>query len=302
MATILQWPAVVLLTLVAAGQASQAPDDIPRFRVEAYSSTLEVRVVDERGRFVRGLSEVDFQVRDEDGRRPVRLVGEHRNIRLDLVILVDIGSGTSSEVLREARKAILELIHLLSPDDRITLAVYDREVQVLAGPTSDRPTVVEGLWNIPIGGRPSWWKRMGSLFASSGLTGFAVDEALLQLSRDSHGLPAILIFSAAFGNLGPGTEEHVLERGGRVFAVGWRNRAGNLFNLGGDRTALGRLVERSGGVFYSGEAIAERLEDLAEVMKSYYTVVYVPATDEGSRRIRVEVPGRPGCRVSFRRR
>lgn len=302
MATFFPRLALPLIAWVSLTQAAQAPDEIPRFRVEAYSSTLEVRVVDENGRFIRGLSAADFQVRDEEGRRPIRLVEEQVGVRLDLAILVDIGSGTSSEALREAREAILELIHLLSPDDRITLAVYDREVQFLAGPTSDRPTLVEALWNIPLGGRPSRWKRLGSLFGSSGLTGFAVDEALLQLSRDLRGLPVILVFSAAFGNLGPGTEEHVLERGGRVFAVGWKNRAGDVFNLGGDRAGLERLVNRSGGVFYPGDAIAERLRDLAEAMKSYYTLVYVPATDEGGGDVQVEVVGHPGCRVSYRRR
>ncbi|HRR56918.1 MAG TPA: hypothetical protein P5057_08110, partial [Acidobacteriota bacterium] len=165
------WAALLLMSGLQ--NDAQPSQELPRFRVEAFSTTLEVRVVDEKGRFVHGLTTHDIQVRTDGGRRPIRVVEERGGVRLNLAVLVDIGSEMQLDELKAAREAIFELIHLLEPEDRISLFAYDRHVRLLAGPTTDRHELVEALWNLSIGGRSSWWKRLGRLFSSSALTGFA---------------------------------------------------------------------------------------------------------------------------------
>jgi hypothetical protein len=95
---------------------AQPSQELPRFRVEAFSTTLEVRVVDEKGRFVHGLTTRDIQVRTDRGRRPIRVVEERGGVRLNLAVLVDIGSEMQPDELKAAREAIFELIHLLEPE------------------------------------------------------------------------------------------------------------------------------------------------------------------------------------------
>ncbi|HRR26772.1 MAG TPA: hypothetical protein P5568_08345 [Acidobacteriota bacterium] len=292
------WAALLLMSGLQ--NDAQPSQELPRFRVEAFSTTLEVRVVDEKGRFVHGLTTHDIQVRTDGGRRPIRVVEERGGVRLNLAVLVDIGSEMQLDELKAAREAIFELIHLLEPEDRISLFAYDRHVRLLAGPTTDRHELVEALWNLSIGGRSSWWKRLGRLFSSSALTGFAVDEALLRLEEESDGVPVILVFSSAFGNIGRATEEHVARYRARIFGVGWGNPTGNIFNLGADRRTIQRLVGTSAGVMYSGSEIAERVTYLAEALKSYYLVVYVPESEEAPKEIHVEYPSCRKCWISFR--
>jgi hypothetical protein len=132
------------------------------------------------------------------------------------------------------------------------------------------------------------------------LTGFAVDEALLRLEEEGDGVPVILVFSSAFGNIGRATEEHVARFQARVFGVGWGNLAGDIFNLGADRRTIQRLVRASAGVMYSGSEIAERVTYLAEALKSYYLVIYVPENEEAPKEIHVEYPSCRKCWISFR--
>ena len=293
----------LVLSLVIAPLRGQGSAD---FLVKAYSTLLEVRVLDSGGNPVEGLKEEDFQIKAGSQVRPLLFFEERKNSNVSLVILVDIGSSMSEDSLRTAKESIFELIHLLDPEDEIAIAVYDRKVEFLSDLTSDRLELLESTRNIPVGGRTGFWKRLGSGFGTSALTGYAVDEALLHLKKARHNPRVVLAFSSAFGNLGPGTEEHLAISGARFFGVEWSNRLGNAFNLWGDRLSRGSMLSRSGGVLYSGKSIKERIDALARALQNYYLMAYDPvqaeAGIEDEPEPQIRVASRPDCRLAYLRR
>jgi hypothetical protein len=113
----------------------------------------------------------------------------------------------------------------------------------------------------------------------------------------------VLVFSAAFGNLGRGTLDHLKLAGARFFGIGWKNRLGDAFGLGGDRMARGELLRESGGLVWDAAKILERMELVADAMTHFYLAGWVPgekASDEERPEFRVK--GCPDCRVAAGRR
>jgi len=295
----------LLIAFVSAWQFASAQttdDQPPSYRVRSYSALLEVRVLDPEGRPVSGLTVGDFTVRAAGKPRPVVLFEEHQDSPVSLVILVDVGSTMSDEKVGKAKQAILELIHLLDRNDEIALAVYAGETVFLSELTTDRLQLLDALTNTSASGKAGFWKRLGTVFASNALTGPAIDEALLRLKKAEHEVHVVLLFSAAFGNLGRATVDHVLLAGARVFAVGWPNRTGDAFNLWGDRISRNEVIAESGGTAFSGARILERIDSVARTLKSYYLLAYDPPEGEEKGTPEVRIPGQPGLKVTVLRR
>ncbi len=247
-------PSLVLAPLVViagleAGRQDPAPIPGPdgvRFRVDSYSSLYEVRVFDAAGGVVSGLGREDVELLVDSHPTPLLLWEEQKKSQVSLAILLDLGSSMDEAAVRAAKQAVFELIHLLGPEDEILLAVYNRKVEFLAELTADRPTLVDALNNVTVGARVSFWKRLAQGFGTGSLTGSAIDEALLRLKSARHPQKMVLVFSAAFGNLGRGTLDHLKLAGARFFGIGWKNRLGDAFGLGGDRMAPGGAAARVG--------------------------------------------------------
>lgn len=297
---LLPWP------VSAAGmQETPAPDEAPeapKYRVDAYSNLFELRVFHPDGRVRTGLSQADLEIRVGSRRGTILWFEEKPQSPISLAILVDLGSNMDEDAVRAAKQASFELIHLLQPEDEILVGVYHREVEFLVELTTDRLTLVEGLNNITTGARSGFWKRLAQGFGTSAPTGLAVDEALLRLKRARHPLKAVLVFSAAFGNLGRGTADHLALAGARFFGVGWKNRLGDAFGLGGDRLARGHLLKESGGLVFDAQVILERLELLTETMTHFYLVAWTAEGEDGTAQPEFRVRGCPGCRIAAVRR
>lgn len=292
-------PIAALALLAAALHPLPLASQPPEFAVETYSNLQEVRVLTPEMDSVRGLRPEDFRVRVDGQERPVLFLREEPS-RISLAMLVDIGSEMSAEAIADSKRMIHDLIHLLDPEDEVMLAVYDERMHPVAPLTQDRVRLVEGIDDIAPGARPGRWRRLGRLFGSSGLTGGAVDEALLELRRARWPNRIVLVFSSAFGNIGRATQDHLEAAGARFFAVGFGNTGGDALNLWGDRLARSRLLEMTGGVEFSAELLSERIERLRDALKGYYLLAYGPedASDE-TERIEISIRDFPDYRVAF---
>jgi hypothetical protein len=294
-----------LFTFSAAQDPDPEPESgSPRYRVDAYSSLYELRIVDPGGKTLRGLRIQDLEVRAGGRAGTLQYLEERERSLMSLAILVDLGSSMDEAAIRAAKQAVFELIHLLQPEDEILLGIYNREVEFLVELTSDRLALVEGLNHLTTGARSGFWKRLAQGFGTAALTGLAVDEALLRLKQARHEVKAVLVFSAAFGNLGLGTADHLALAGARFFGVVWKNRVGDAFGLGGDRMARGYLLKESGGLVYDAEVILDRLELLAEVMSHSYLAAWTAGEGDSSEGVRPEfrVRGCADCRIASARR
>lgn len=303
---------VCFLSLALQGFLQDKDDEVltpkqetPRFLVSAYAALHEVRVTDRTGKPVLGLKRGDFIVKEDGQEREIIFGQENRNVAVTLGVLLDTGSAMSEKQIRTGKNLIFDLIHKLDSKDEILLATYDDEVHFLSPLTSDRLKLLESIRNISLGGRPRLWSRLGTLFASSANTGWAVDKTLLNLRRTKHPDRIILVISAAFGNIGKATQDHLQSAGVRFFAIRMRNSLGDIFNLGGDQTARKRIVEETGGISFDGDKILERIQLIHDSLKHYYLLAYDPADIEkpfSERKIQFLVSSHPYYRVHAVRR
>lgn len=278
--------------------------DVPKYTVQAYSSLLQVRVIDSQGHPVNGLQREDFVV--SENARPVPIIHfeERQREPVSLAVLLDVGSSMSRQQILLAKEFVFSLVHLLDPSDEILLAVYDRDVYFLSSLTKDRYELLEAVENIASGGRVGVWKKLAAGFGSSGMTGGAVDGALLELKQSAYKNKVVLVLSAAFGNLGRATMDHLALAGTRFFAISWKNRVGDALNLWGDRVSRGEILDESGGLSFPGPLAVEWAERISSSLKTFYLLAYEPAgsDEDGDRsKLQVRVPGKAGMQVSFAR-
>ncbi len=301
--------ALLLLASYPPAGSSQEPQqqsspDPPSFRVEAYSSLHEVRVLDPVGNVVRDLAAHNFRVFEEERLRPVSFFLERSDYPVTLACLVDTGSNMSEEAVTTAKKLLLDLIHRLDPNDQILLVAYGEDVHYLSRLTSDRLDLLEGLRNLSATGRRGAWTRLSRLFGSDAWTGPSIDEVLLHLKSRAFGEKVLLVFSAGFANIGLATYDHLEAAGARLIAVSVDNRLGDFFNFGGDQAARRRVIRKSGGVSYQANDVLQRVEQLRNVVKHHYLLAFEPAEPEKLARakIRIEVLSHPEYSIHFTRR
>jgi hypothetical protein len=251
------------------------------------------------------LTREDLVVREDGKKRPIVFFQEYESVPVSLVILIETGSNMTSRAISTGRELAFSLIHELEPTDEILLASYDKDVYFLTGLTTDRTVLVNALWNIGLGGRPSKWARMAKLFASSSYTGHAVDLSLLEVTRSTSGNKIILVVSAGFASIGPATADHLEMAGARLIAVSMSNKLGDTFNLGGDQTSRKRVIERTGGVTFPGRDVLKRIDQVRDTIKRHYRLAYKPVESEKDllkRNVEFRVRSCPECQVHAGRR
>ncbi len=289
---------------VAAAVGQETPDQ-PRFRIDVRAAAYEVRVLDADRKPIRGLTAEDFLVLEDGAARPVVQLRENPSPGLSVAMLLDIGSTMSREKILLGRRLMHGLVHLLDRDDEILLGVYAQDVDFVSELSSDRYHLSQSIELIGSGARPGKWKRLGNLFMSSALTGYAVDHALLQLKKANNPDKIVMVISAGFGGIGEATLDHLHTAGARFFGVSLPNRKGDVLSLGGDQSARKRIVRRTGGIAYSGQEALAKIESLRDAMRHYYLLAYEPAPgddDWTKRKVRFRIPGQPQATVHAVRR
>jgi VWFA-related protein len=131
----------------------------PVVRIETDIVSIDVRVVEERsGRAKEGLTVEDFAV-FEDGVRQ-KIVGfEGSESPLHLALLIDT-SGSTREELTTLRSAAGQFFALLRPQDRLALAQFQREVELLRDLTDDRSRLEAGLQVLRSGSGTSFYDAL----------------------------------------------------------------------------------------------------------------------------------------------
>jgi len=276
----------------------------PRYQIQAYSTLHELRVVDREGNSVKGLTEKSFLVLESGEQRPIQYFEEMESSPVSLGILVDIGSSSNEEQILVAKAAIFELVHLLDQTDEVLIGVYDTDIHFLSDLTKERLELLRAIENISPGGRINFFSKLAHVFASSAHTGWAIDKTLMRIKNCDHANKILVVFSAAFGSIGPATMEHLQLGGTKLFAVTWKNRAGDALNFWGDKTASKRVISGSGGIAFRGQTILERIEVLRESLESYYLIAYRPLdiASKEEAEVEIQIPNHPEYRIHAVRR
>ncbi len=134
--------AVTLLLVVAPPVSSQKkngeqdPQRPEVIKLDTVLVTVPVIVTDSYGRFVTGLSRNDFTLR-EDGMLQEIADFSSTEAPFNVALLIDTSRSTRNK-LKTIRKAALEFIKQLQPDDQVLIASFDEQVRFLGEFTNNR--------------------------------------------------------------------------------------------------------------------------------------------------------------------
>ncbi len=113
------------------------------------------------------------------------------------------------------------------------------------------------------------------------------------------------MISAAFGNLGEATRDHLLEASVRFFGVGFPNRKGDVLGLGGDKMAKAAIIRQTAGVSFAASKVAGEVSLLRKTMKHFYLLAYKPlesSEEFDKQKLEFSVKSHPEYRVHSLRR
>jgi Ca-activated chloride channel family protein len=245
------------------------------------SVAVEAAVVDERGRFIRGLTARDFEIREDTSMQDLDSVSQSREPAL-FALLVD--SSQSMAIRSDAvRVAATRLLAPLGADDQIVVAPFSRSITAVTGPTTDRTTVLDAIAAIRHEG------------------GTAILDAIGQASgvvAESNRRKAIVLITDGYDEHSESALDEAvdkLRRGGvTLYVIGLGGVAG--ISLKGEKL-LQRLAEDTGGHAWfprDERQLAFAYETLAADVQHRYLLTYTPRNqvqDGTWRAIDVAVPG-----------
>ena len=280
----------------------QAPP--PTFTVDVEAVYVDVFVT-EANRPVAGLSEADFELRDNGVRQRVELVAVE-SLPLTTFLVLDGSGSVRGEKLVQLQAAARALLAGLRPADEVSLVTFDQEIQVRVRPTTDRARLQRGVGGILPGGATALFD---SLYAG----------AMLASGR---GRSLLVLFTDGEDNLSwldaTQVQRVLLESNVLVQAVGVVPREDPPPRPGGRPASrpgteppqvrtLRHLAEITGGRFWAATS-PERLSDaflaILEAMRTRYVLRFSPdrVRREGLHELEVKLTRRKGkvhCRKAY---
>ena len=114
---------------------------------------LEASVTDRKGRVIRGLTEPDFRLYEDDAPQVIAFFAAESNEPMSVAFLLDV-SGSMRGRLAEAKQAIRFLMDGLRPVDRFALSCFaDEQVDWVTDFTGDRDLFLRRLERLDARGR-----------------------------------------------------------------------------------------------------------------------------------------------------
>ncbi|MGA9995804.1 MAG: VWA domain-containing protein [Pyrinomonadaceae bacterium] len=128
--------ALLLLCLCAALTCAQGQEDGEKITVNTSLVQLNVGVVDRQGRPITNLSGSDFVVYENDKQQSI-VDFKPTTAPFSLVLLLDM-SGSTVNFRQNLKQAALRFLDALSPEDRVSVVIFNEKVKALTGFTTDR--------------------------------------------------------------------------------------------------------------------------------------------------------------------
>jgi len=291
-----------------AGRSATATLRTPPLRIGQRETVslvnLFVSVLDARGRPMTELSRQDFAVYEDGVPQEITHFSAARQ-PLSVALLLDASNsmGTAGRI-EIARKAAVEFIKKMDPENRLLVMTFSDTVRELQSLTTDRRRLEKAIQGIVAEG------------------GTALYDALVEAAsrlRDFEGRKAVVLLSdgrdQAFKENAPGSlhlfdeaVDAVVRGEVAVYAIGLGARLEDETDLS-QRWTLKQILEilsrRTGGRFYNPERAGQLsgvYDQISEDLNGQYAVAYSPKNDarDGKwRTVRVEV-NRPGLKTFTR--
>jgi VWFA-related protein len=258
---------------------------------------LFVNVVDEKGRSVTDLEREDFRI-FEDGERQVLSHFTAARQPMSVALLLDssnsMGTGERMEI---ARKASIDFIKKMNPDDQLLVISFDDEVREIQPLTRDRKLLEKAIESIRPRGGTALYDAL--VEGASRLRGFEGRKALVLLSDGKD--QALKENTPGSLHLYEEALDAVIRGEVAVYAIGLGARLQDetdLFQRWTLEQILRSLAEKTGGRFYNPDRATKLSGVYGQIsgdLSRQYSLAYSPKneTRDGRwRTVRVEVTRR----------
>jgi VWFA-related protein len=261
---------------VAASRRTRPLDVAEAADVDAVLIPVSVR---KDGRFVKGLTQSDFRVREDGAPQDITFFAAE-GMSLELMVTLDV-SGSMEDDMVEMREAVKALLEALRPTDQVSVAGFNTNYFIISTRES----------------KPDLRRRAIDRLAAWG--GTALYDALVRsadLLQRRPGRKAIVVFTDGddqSSRTSPAAAERRMESSDAILYVIGQGSAGDSPAL---RERLQRLSRVSGGRAFFTRDIGElrrAFEEIVDDLSNQYALGYTPArpADGAWRTIDVDVRG-----------
>jgi VWFA-related protein len=261
------------------------------------------RVMDVNNRAVGGLEKKDFVLSEKGIEREILSV-EPVTAPFNLVLLLDV-SGSIENYVNFIRKAARNFLNTMSPQDKISILIFNEEVKQIATFTTDRGRLSESLDTFDAGGGTAYYDAIAYSLVET-LKPFKGERTAVVILSDGDDNRSFLPFEALIGSIQEsGALIYPLYVPSALIAASATNNPDETadplrtryMGLTSKAEAEGaRLAQVSGGVYYPIRRAVElqkAYEDIVVQLRTAYTITYrsnsAEAGDSASPRLRVRV-------------
>jgi Ca-activated chloride channel family protein len=276
-------PKLAALFTLAVLTAQDGPIRVDVRLVEVYATVL-----DQKGRYVDGLSPERFEVIDEGRPQKIRDF-ESTSSELSCALLLDT-TGSMRPTLPAVKNAAVKLIDELGPRDAVAVMRFDDHLTVLQDFTTDKAVAKNAVLRT---------RAMGAT---------ALFDAIAQTARQvssRHGKKAILVFTDGDDNSSVLNGQSAIMRARKLGVPVYAVAEGDALKSKPLLKNLENLATSTGGAFYTardGHHVGRIFEDISYDLQHSYMLTFSPEPpppDDRWRTIRVRIKGE-GHRVVAR--
>ena len=250
--------------------------------------TALVRVVDVQNRAVSDLNVSDFVVTESGEQRPIVKV-DRSDAPFNLVLLLDV-SGSVENYITFIRKAARAFIETVEKKDRISIIVFNEDVKVLSGFSTDKEHLSETLDSFEAGGGTAFYDALAYTVADV-LRPMKGERTAIVILSDGEDNRSFLAFDSLLGSIQESgamiyplfvptglIQEEML---GKKDIDPMRKRYMSLTKRSeGEGEKLAKI---SGGVFFPISRLAQintAYEDIVKQLRGAYTITFRSSSPE----------------------
>jgi VWFA-related protein len=273
-----------IATGVIAAYAAFGQGDIV-FRVQTRLVEVYATVRDHNGRYLDGLPQDRFQVKDNGQVQPV-LAFESNTAKLSCAILLDT-TGSMAAALPVVKNSVIRMIDELAPDDNVAVYSFSVGLKRLQDFTTEKAAAKQAV----LRGH------------ASGQT--ALFDAISELAREIEprtGKKAIVVFTDGADNASLLNARSAVQRAKKSGIPVYAIAEGDALNSKELLAEIKEIAETTGGKFHEAHKtsqINEIFQDISGDLGHTYLLAYKPPpiTDQKWRTIELAVLGVRGVKV-----
>jgi Ca-activated chloride channel family protein len=276
------------------------PEGIATYSAEAVTVTVDVSVLDNKGRFIPNIPADKFRVLEDNVPQKITQVSKGE-APLTIALVIEF-SGRFQQVYSEpwfqTLQAAYGFVETLKPEDYVAIVAYDLRPEILSDFSTNRADAQDALSRMRFPG-----------FSEANLFDALVDTA--QRMQDIEGRKAILVISSGidtFSKLNYGETRKAIQNAGvPIYAIGLMQAyrdimysygalsdSANMDFLQADNQ-LRTFTKESGGIAFFPHFYGEFpgiYRGISDILRSQYVLTYTPsntARDGKFRKIKVEL-------------